>query len=164
MAKIPNKFSASAIERVFKEQKIKCDFNTFITALIDVEKKDKAEKAAIEKEESLKIHVEMVYPALKKDVTIEEFIEELIDERDDWYDHFQVDAEGGMDDDGEDDTLYYKVGDKFYEVEIHCEADWVGDWSVRANLPGDVSVVSIKEIENFEIVETKKNSVIIKKK
>ena len=58
-----------------------------------------------------------------------------------------------MDDDGSDDVMYFKVLDKFYEVELHCEAEWVSEWSVRKNLPGEISVTNVKEVTPLRIVK-----------
>jgi hypothetical protein len=91
--------------------------------------------------------------------TIEEFFEELADD-DNIREFFCCEDE--IPDEGLEDVIYVKVGDKFYEVEIACDAEWIGDWSVRANVVGDVSINSFKEIEEYEIVSSDKYSITIK--
>ena len=63
----------------------------------------------------------------------------------DWFDTFY--EEDGIDDDGEDIEEYMLVNDRLYLVQLHCTAEWVSDWSVRKNLPGDVTQHGFKEIE-----------------
>ena len=112
------------------------------------------------KEEKSKIRVENIYPEPNDGKTIKNFIKSIV-KKGDWYDVF---ADEDLDDDGADINDYYMIGDKLYDVELHCEAEWCGDWSVRANLPGEVTVVTIREITHFEILEKNKKSIMIKLK
>lgn len=91
-------------------------------------------------------------------IDINEFINKVVRNAD-YHDFFYI--EGGLPDKGVDDIDYYKVGDKIYEVSLHCEAEWVGDWSVRENLPGEVSLVSVLEITDFEILKDEGNYILI---
>ena len=34
-------------------------------------------------------------------------------------------------DSGIDLDFYLKIGDRYYQVTIHFEAEWISDWSVR---------------------------------
>lgn len=110
--------------------------------------KDKKKK---EKEEldSIK-EVPFICDKLEDGIDYKEKIEELVDSFD-WHDTF-YDSDG-MDDDGDDGVNYFLIENKLYMVELHCEAEWIGDWSVRKNLPGRVSVTEITEIPSFEIIE-----------
>lgn len=56
-------------------------------------------------------------------------------------------AQDDYPDEGVTGTFYIKYGDKFYELEIHCGAEWIGDWSVRANVPSGTNIKSVKEIK-----------------
>ena len=67
-----------------------------------------------------------------------------------------------MPDEGVDRIEYFKIGNEIYEVDLHCEAEWVGDWSVRKNLPGEVSATSIKKITDFEILQEYDGYVLFK--
>lgn len=158
--KTPAKFNTSVIEKVFIEKNINIPFEEFIDALI-IEENIVKEKEEIKlKEENSKIYVsvENIYPKLDSNTTIEEHFDSIVDEGD-WYDFF---VDDDLPDEGADGNEYYMVGEKLYEVELHCEAEWIGDWSVRANVPSDVSVTKIKEIKKFEILEKNKNSITIK--
>lgn len=116
---------------------------------------DKFEEKLQEKEidrtnkESFKntVCVSDILPALKEKETVKKVILKSLKDvaHDMFYD------EEGLDDEGADETVVFKIGDNFYEVDLHCEAEWVGDWSVRKNLPGELSVTSVKEIKKYEI-------------
>ena len=101
------------------------------------------------KKESFKktAHVEDILPALKEKETINKVVLKSI--KDVAHDLFY--EEDGLDDEGADETLVFKIGDCFYEIDLHCDAEWVGDWSVRKNLPGKVSVEAVREIKEFQI-------------
>lgn len=113
----------------------------------ELEKKEtkRTKKESFKKNAS--ISKEEILPALKDDETLEDVILESIEDvtHDMFYDP------DGLDDEGADVTNVFKIGDAFYEVDLHCEANWVGDWSVRKNLPGDVSVEAMREIKKFKI-------------
>jgi hypothetical protein len=155
-------FSKQAIEKAFKENGIKFPLKDFIKSLKTVSKINIVKKKAIKKKpkfKTIEIYSNNIHPALKSGITLEDFIEEVVDNGD-YFDMF--DTERGMSDDGGDDVEYHKVGDKIYKVSLHCEAEWVGDWSVRKNLPGAVTVTDIKEIKNFKIIKTEKSYITIK--
>jgi hypothetical protein len=75
-------------------------------------------------------------------------IEELIEKAPelDFYDLFD-DIE--ISDEGESKEIYISLDDKIYLVEVSCEAEWIGDWSVRANVPTDYSVVVKQTWDDF---------------
>jgi len=155
-------FSLEAIEAVFNEKNISFPINDFVTAVKQKDKEIKKAEAAIEaaKPDVVDVNENEILPALVGDETVEEVIEAAVDLNSDNYHDLFYDSDG-MDDEGADDTLYFKVGDKFYKVEIHCEAEWVGDWSVRKNLPGDISVISVEEILNYKVQEEKKEYITL---
>lgn len=157
---LPQIFSTLAIEMVFNKKNINISFKEFIDTLIIEENIVKQEQEAKIREEKSKIYIDEVYPPLDFGITIEDYIKNIID-NEEWYDVF---ADDDFPDEGIDENFYYMVGEKLYMVELHCDAEWCGDWSVRANLPGDVSVSTITEIEHFEILNKKKNSVTVKLK
>jgi len=147
-------FSKASIEKAFKENGIKFPLKDFIKSLRDKEKPKQTKKKVVKKKSNFKtieIYNENIHPALENNNTIQEFLEEKIDNGEGYYDMFY--DSNGLSDDGADDVEYHKVGDKIYEVSLHCEAEWVPDYSVRKNLPGDVSITEIKEITDFKIIK-----------
>ena len=157
------KFKKEDIETVFKEKNIQFPLEEFIQALTQKElarQKAYEEELAIEaaKPESFEIYKEAILEAPTPGTRVEDLIISAV-KNNDYYDLF-YDSDG-MDDDGEDATVYFKVGDKFYKVEIHCEADWVGDWSVRKNLPGNVNVESIKEVSVYTVRKDEGDYILI---
>lgn len=145
------KIDICVIEQALKNLNLESHLPEFLIEItneqnkfIEVEKKRKIEKAK-------EIDVLFVYDKLSEEAEgdFEWFIDSIV-ENEDWFDNFADD----LDDDGADDTIYFMIGDKLYEVGIHCEAEWCGDWSVRANLPGTVSTTTIKEIKGFEVIKT----------
>jgi hypothetical protein len=48
-------------------------------------------------------------------------------------------------DGGWTDTINVKRGSRTFELEIEFETEWCGDWSVRANLASDYTILSVKE-------------------
>jgi len=53
--------------------------------------------------------------------------------------------EDDLPDGGWTDTINVKRGSRIFELEIEFETEWCGDWSVRANLPSDYTILSVKE-------------------
>lgn len=41
---------------------------------------------------------------------------------------------------------------QFFAAEI-CDIGWCGDYSMRCNIPGDLSIKSLKELTNFTITD-----------
>ena len=160
--------SIEVLRKVYTDLKVEYPLEDFISALetesrAAQEEKDKSEekKRLAKIEEAKKIYVEHVFdvvPEEHKDC-VEDYIDEIVSEMDLWEAFYDED---GMDDEGETITEFLLVGDKLYLVDIHCEAQWVGDWSVRKNLPGDISVESVKEVEGFDIIERTADGVRVK--
>ena len=67
-----------------------------------------------------------------------------------WHDYFY---DKKLPDKGFDFEIYYIIKSELYKVSLHCDVEWVGDYSVRKNLPENVSIISITKIENFEIIK-----------
>jgi hypothetical protein len=153
------KYTKKAIQNTLDVLNIPSD--NFFSVLKEEKKKLKAikEKEEIEANSVKKIYKDHIFPELPESYEIDEFLEECVEEND-YHDTFY--EYEGMDDGGADDVVYFKVADKIYEVKLHCEAEWVGDWSVRKNLPGKVSITSIKEIENFEILTNDEDFIVFK--
>lgn len=63
------------------------------------------------------------------------------------------DYDAGLPDEGVDYVEIVKVNDIFYKVEVHCEAEWVGDWSVRKNLPGDFTITKLHEVTEYSLTK-----------
>jgi hypothetical protein len=151
--------SIEVLERVYNNLEIDYPINDLLSALqveqdrINDENNKEIERERLAKEEeSKKIWIENVrekLPEEHKDC-VEDYIDELVEEMEWWDVFYDYD---GMDDDGDDTSEYFLIGDKLYLVDIHCEAEWVGDWSVRKNLPGDVSVQAVHEVDGFTIIE-----------
>lgn len=82
------------------------------------------------------------------------FLEELIHEE---LDDVRYDIFSGEDipDEGVSKIDYAKINDKFYQFKISCEAEWVGDWSVRANTVGRMTISELKELKCKVIDEDK---------
>jgi hypothetical protein len=53
--------------------------------------------------------------------------------------------EDDLPDGGWTDTINVKRGSRTFELEIEFETEWCGDWSVRANLASDYTILSVKE-------------------
>ena len=153
-----SKISIESIKEVFLEKNIQFPLDEFIKAVEQQEKNRKETKKAIEAAmpEIVDVYSEAILPELEEDETVEEVIENAVDSND-YHDMFY--DPDGLDDYGADDIAYFKVGDKFYEVELHCEANWVGDWSVRKNLPGEVTVLSVKELPVFKVLDENSNCI-----
>jgi hypothetical protein len=95
-----------------------------------------------------RIYSEIIYPEIGI-IPISEFIQDKV-ENCDWYDFID---EEYIPDEGADTEELFKIGDKLYNVKLHCEAEWCGDWSVRANLAGDISITEIEEITDYEVLQ-----------
>ena len=158
MSKIPKNFNTTILEKVYKKMITEVSYEDFLDTLIAEVKEVKKNEDALAKEEASKITIEDIYPELPKGTTYEEYIEEIVEENE-WFDYFY--DSNGMDDEGADYEYFIMVGDKAFQVDIHCKAEWVGDWSVRKNLPGEVSVVNITELK-FELISKSDNSAKIK--
>jgi hypothetical protein len=158
MSKIPKNFNTTILEKVYKKMITEVSYEDFLDTLIAEVKEVKKNEDALAKEEASKITIEDIYPELPKGTTHEEYIEEIVEENE-WFDYFY--DSNGMDDEGADHEYFIMIEDKAFQVDIHCEADWVGDWSVRKNLPGEVSIVKITELK-YELISKKDNTAIIK--
>jgi len=133
--------------------KTKISTKEFTEKLIEKEIK-RAKKESFKKT----AYIENILPGLKINESLEEAILKSI--KGSTHDMFY--ESDGLDDDGADETIVFKIGDNFYEVDLHCEAEWVGEWSVRKNLPGKVSVSAVREIKNFKIEKEADNYFEIK--
>lgn len=124
----------------------------------ELEKKEvkRAKKESFKR--TVSISKEEILPALKEDENLKEVILESIED----VSHDIFYEPDGLDDEGADETMVFKIGDAFYEVDVHCEAEWVGDWSVRKNLPGEVSIEAIREIKSFKIEKEEKDYIELK--
>lgn len=155
------KFKKEDIEAVFKEKNIQFPVNEFIQALtqkeIDRQKAYEDELAA----EAAKPDVVEIYsynimaaPDESKGETLDALLEKAIkDNRSGYFDMFRGDYDEGMPDEGEDGEDYFKIGDKFYLVELHCDAEWYGEWSLRKNLPGEIHITAVKEIKEYNAID-----------
>lgn len=141
-------YTEEIIRKVFENNKIPFPADDFISALKD--EKKLVDKRQEEKEEirKLTLTVHNIYPAT--DMKIKQFLKQEVANLSDGYRDLFYD-EDGMDDSGEDTEDYFKVGGKIYEVKLHCEANWVGDWSVRKNLPGEITMISFKELTDYTV-------------
>lgn len=130
--------------------KTKVSTKEFVETLTEKESK-RAEIEAFKRT----AYIEYVLPALKEKETIEGVVlNELKGITSDIFYN-----EDGLDDSGADETMVFKIGDAFYEVDLHCKAEWIGDWSVRQNVPGEVTVESVREIKSFEIKKESEGSI-----
>lgn len=142
------KVDIGVIEQAFKNLNLEAQLPSFLIEVVNEQNKVEKVKEEAKAEEAKKRVVSYVYDELPEDEDdVEGFIEGVVFEED-WFDNF----EGDLDDDGADDIIYFMIANKLYEVEIHCEAEWCSDWSVRANLPSTVSVKSITEKTDYEII------------
>jgi hypothetical protein len=149
MSKEIKKIEISIIEKVYNNITTKISYDDFLKLLITETNSVKELKKKKEEEERSKIYIDNVYPEIDEDISIDDYLEGIVEEYE-WWDVF-YDSDG-MPDEGLDDDFYVMVGDKVYKIEVHCEANWVGDWSVRKNLPGDVTINDFNEV-NFELLE-----------
>lgn len=157
-------------EKTIKLSLIKQVYNSLPRSGATYEEFEKALLAEIKKNEDKKQEEKALKEKLKREAPKEVYI--VIDEADEEDDVEEIismylkNDDGGMlsdrffdeeiDDDGADLTEFVLVNDKLYSVDFHCEAEWISDWSVRANVPGDVSVEKVTEITSFEILEKEK--------
>ena len=135
--------------------KTKISTQKFEEAIVEKETKRKKKEAFKRK---ACIEAGDILPALKENETIEKVVLKSLEDvaHDIFYEA------GGLDDDGATETMVFKIGESFYEIDLHCEAEWVGDWSVRKNLPGDLSVLDVREIKEFTIEEQTKDYIELK--
>ena len=161
MSKTPKNFNTTILEKVYKEMITEVCYEDFLKSLIIEVKKAKKIEDDLAKEEATKRYVEDIYPELPKDITYKRFIEKIVEEKK-WWDYF-YEYDESMDDDGADYEYYIMIGEKAFEVIVHCDAEWVGDWSVRKNLPGEISVSKITELK-FELLSKTECSAKIKLK
>lgn len=161
------KFKESTIRKVLTGMSIddthitKSVIDEFINLMNKEAEIEKLEAKRIKEEEDSKLCVEIVIDKLPDGKTVQEWYKEYINEN--YYGDAFYRSEG-LPDEGDDLEEYIMIGDKLYLGDIHCEAEWVGDWSVRKNLPGEISVTKITEIKNFEVIEVKEGYVIAKLK
>jgi hypothetical protein len=159
------KVSLELVEKAFNDTGVDFPTREFIQIVERYQREEDEENERIRKEKENKVReearikeTEYVFDAIPEEQTIDDFLDEWVEEVRDgdllW--NLFYDPKG-IDDDGETVDELFLVGDKLYRVSIHCEAEWVSDWSVRKNLPGDYSIESIEEIENFEIIERIEN-------
>ena len=153
-------FSSKLIEKAYKQNNIEFPYEKFFSTLKLQKEEEDNEKLKKKKEKENRRETEFVYPEQESNVFYEKFIKEKIKEYGNWYDDFE-DGDG-LPDEGVDRIEYFKIGNEIYEVDLHCEAEWVGDWSVRKNLPGEVSATSIKKITDFEILQEYDGYVLFK--
>lgn len=150
--------SVEMLRRVYERLEIEYPFDDLLEAVkqesraaLRQEEEKEEEEAKAKIEDSKTIYIGHFRELTSEDTdSPEEYIDELVDEYE-WWDTF-YDSDG-MDDDGATVSEYFLVGDRLFLVEVHCEANWVGDWSVRKNLPGSIRVESIEEINGFDILE-----------
>jgi len=147
-------FIKEDIEKAFQEQNIQIPLEQFID-LVRVKSKERkkaeAVKKAAAKPKNRTVEIYNIHPALpsQEEKDVEAFLNTVVPKTNtDLFDH------DDFPDEGADETDYYKIGDRIYEVEVHAEAEWYGEWSMRCNMPSDVSLVSFKEITDFKIKET----------
>ena len=153
-------FSQKVIEEVFVEQRINSSLLDFINAL-----HVKAEQIRlIEESKPIEVEVCDILPELSEGATIEGAINSHIKKHIVGFSDSFYDPDSTLEDSGADNIFYFKVGDKFYEVNVHCTAEWCSEWSMRKNIPGDISATSIKELTTYEIVkyENKGNYYILR--
>ncbi len=142
------KVDISVIEQAFKNLNLESHLPSFLTEVANEQNKVDKIKEEAKIEAGKKRVVSYVYDELPED-DVEGFIEGVVSEED-WFDNFESAVEES--DNGADDIIYFMIANKLYEVEIHCESEWCSDWSVRANLPGNVSVTSVTEKTDYEII------------
>ena len=142
------------IIEIFDENNIDFNVVTFFQLVKEKKKRQKDLKkqkdVKRDKRKSLICSIEAVdiEEEYGDDWTLEDIISEevgcYINDKLSTYEIFHYD---NYPDEGSTEILYAKCGDKYYELEVHCDAEWVGDWSVRANVTGSASVKSVKEIK-----------------
>ena len=132
-------------------------YEDFLNTLITECKAVKKIEDDLTKEEATKRYVEFVYPKITDSTKYKAFIKKFVD--DGYWNDVWSDVE--LSDDGDDYEFYIMIGDKVFETIIHCEAEWVGDWSVRKNLVGKISLSKITEVK-FELLSKTESSAEIK--
>ena len=158
------KISKKTLEIVYKEFVPGTSFEDLYKQLerVEAEQKEIIKQEKIKKEfEASKTIVLDSYYIIENDENqeIDLFLEYQVDIMD-WDSKFY---EGdGIPDDGVDGEEYFLIDGKLYLVSLHCEANWVGDWSVRKNLPGDVNITNFYEIKDFDVIEKIGESIRIK--
>jgi hypothetical protein len=154
------KFSLEAIEQAFREiedQEMTQEFIGILTTKQDeLDKAETRRKAEEAKFKKIEIYEHNIHPETTEDVT--NFLTERV-KNGDYYDLF---ADDDLPDEGSDDVEYHKIGDRIYELSLHCEAEWIGDWSVRANVPGEITITSLREITDFEVIEARDSYITLR--
>lgn len=144
------KVELEVVKQAFNDLNIDHPVEDFIKSVEErqkaFEKQKKAEKAEKERIKD----VNFVFESIPEGKTIDEFLDEWFEEYDSWDMFYDYD---GIPDEGVSITELFLVGDKLYSVDLDCEAEWVGDWSVRKNLPGERSITRVEEVPSFELLE-----------
>jgi len=160
--------SIEVLRKVYTDLEIEYPIEDFLSTLehhnnIIQQEKDKIyeQNRLANIEESKKFYVENVFDSLPEEHKdcVEDYIGKIVREMNLWDAFYDPD---GIDDEGENMTEYFLIGDKLYLVDIHCEAEWCGDFSSRKNLPGAISVESVNEVEGFDIIHRSGDSARIK--
>ncbi len=111
----------------------------------EIELQIKIKKQLKENKSKLK-NLEIYIEESEDDITtIQEYVKELPY----WDMYYDYD---GLPDGGIFDEMYIKIKDIVYLVKLHCEVEWNGEWSVRKNLPDELKIIDITEID-CEIVD-----------
>ena len=162
-------YDIKIIEKVYKDKNISLPFADFLSGLQHELAIEQERILTEKKERESRLEGYHNHPDLDETLggtlslpitAYEDFITKEVKAYREWYDTFMQD--GGLPDGGVNKIEYFKVGNKIFAVKLHCESQWVGDWSVRQNLPGRVSVVSIKEIVDYELLVDKGDFFIFK--
>lgn len=149
-------YSINVIEKAFNEMNINASFIEFKEVLESEFKKEQLITG-----QQPKIIMADIYNIFENEFETEQELKEFIEEQieDDIIDDYIFGDE--LSDNGEDGVDYFKIGDKIYELSLRAETVWCGDWSVRANIVNEVTLVSYKEITNYEVVSEDSSSIRI---
>lgn len=117
----------------------------------DLEKKEKTLKKKIKDLKPVYVDVDD-QPILSLSDPTEDSIDELKDEGLKIIGNYGGDLfEDDFPDGGEDYEAHFLIGSKLFKSVIHFEAEWIGDWSMRCNVPTNPSMKSWEEIKDFEL-------------
>jgi hypothetical protein len=154
-----NKYKESIIRKVLSDIGLIVNVDEFIEAMNKELEIEKLEAKRIQDEEDSKICVEIVLENLVDGEDIRTRIERYFKEESGYKDGFYGDD---LPDEGVSVDDFVMVGDKLFKLKVHCSAEWCGDWSLRCNLPDEITVTSITQIKKFDVIENKSDYIMVK--
>lgn len=151
------KYKESTIRKVLNGFDLTLTIDDFIASMnkeVEIEKVEenrlKEENRVKKEEEDSKICVELIIDDLVEGENLKTRLVKYLTKEIYYKDAF---SDKNFPDEGETIDDFVMVGNKLYKIKIHCSAQWYGDWSLRCNLPDEISVTETTKIKDFEVID-----------